>query len=108
MHLINQLLDLSKLEGGQNESRDISHGDIIRYTRELVSRFQPLAEKKQLQLEFNTDKTDMWKIHTDIDKWTKIVHNLLSNAIKFTPEGGKVTAMHLEAGESGQTALHST
>ncbi len=90
MQLINQLLDLSKLEGGRMNV-EISHGDIVRYTRELVSRFQPLADKKQLQLEFTT-ATDMWKIHTDIDKWTKIVHNLLSNAIKFTAAGGRVTA----------------
>ena len=89
MDLINQLLDLSKLEGDRMKI-EVSHGDIIRYTKELVQRFQPLVHKKQVQLEFQSD-VGVWEIHIDIDKWTKIVYNLVSNAIKFTPEGGRIT-----------------
>ncbi len=89
MELINQLLDLSKLESGRMKV-DIHYGDIIRYTRELVQQFQPLADKKQLYLEFHSNIKE-WKIHIDIDKWTKIVYNLLSNAIKFTSEGDSIS-----------------
>ena len=88
MGLINQLLDLSKLEGGRMKT-EVSHGDIVRYTKELVQQFQPLADKKQLHLEFQAD-AGTWKIHIDSDKWNKIVHNLLSNAIKFTDKGGSI------------------
>lgn len=87
--LINQLLDLSKLESGRMKIA-IHYGDIIRYTRELVQQFQSLAVKKQLYLEFHSNVKE-WEIHIDTDKWTKIVYNLLSNAIKFTPEGGNIT-----------------
>ncbi len=88
MHLINQLLDLSKLEGGRMKI-EVSHGDIIRYTKELVERFQPLADAKQIKLKFETN-AEIWKIHMDIDKWTKIIHNLVSNAIKFTTKDGSI------------------
>ncbi len=83
--LINQLLDLSKLEGGRMKL-EVVHGDIVRYTKELTNRFQSLADAKQLQLKFTADM-EVWKIHFDSDKWTKILYNLLSNAIKFTFEG---------------------
>ena len=86
--LINQLLDLSKLEGGRMKV-EVSHGDIVGYTEELVYRFQPLADKKNLHLDFKA-RAGEWKTHFDGDKWTKILYNLLSNAIKFTPEGGRI------------------
>ena len=88
MTLINQLLDLSKLEGGQMKTL-LSHGDIIAYTKALTHSFQPLADTKQIALEFQANAVH-WQTHFDSDKWTKIVYNLLSNAIKFTPEGGRV------------------
>ena len=86
--LINQLLDLSKLEGGKMEM-ELAHGDIASYTQDLVMQFIPLAKQKQLNLDFVTN-TKSWEIHFDSDKWNKIIYNLLSNAIKFTPEGGSI------------------
>ena len=86
LKLINQLLDLSKLESKQMKVV-ISYNDITRYTKELVHRFEPLANHKRLHLEFTTTTTH-WKTYFDTDKWSKILYNLLSNAIKFTSEGG--------------------
>ena len=93
LELINQLLDISKLEGGSMQI-EVAHGDIVRYTGELVAQFQTLADKKKVQLGF-TAHDNSWKTHFDSDKWTKILYNLLSNALKFTPGGGRVT-VHLE------------
>lgn len=86
--LINQLLDLSKLEGKRMRI-EISQGDIVEYTHELILRFQSLAENKNQKLHFNS-KQDQWKTNFDKNKWSKIIHNLVSNAIKFTPKGGTI------------------
>ncbi|MFK7980542.1 MAG: ATP-binding protein, partial [Saprospiraceae bacterium] len=86
--LINQLLDLAKMEGGQMKV-EVTHGDIIAYTQDLVNQLQPLAKNKQQNLSFLTDQKH-WKTNFDEKKWHKIVYNLLSNAIKFTPEAGNI------------------
>jgi signal transduction histidine kinase/DNA-binding response OmpR family regulator/ligand-binding sensor domain-containing protein len=88
LELINQLLDLSKLEGGQMQI-EVTHGDIIYYTNDIIEAFEPLANKKNQQIHFIKNEV-IWEINFDKDKWAKIVFNLLSNAIKFTPEGGKI------------------
>ena len=89
LHLINQLLDLSKLEAG-NMIPAQSQGDIAAYTSLLVDSFQPSAEEKGLTLRFISQLEESeWLF--DADKWGKIVSNLLSNALKFTPGGGEVT-----------------
>ena len=82
------MLDLSKLES-KGMAIEISHGDIVSYTQQLLKQFQSLADKKALRLEFTAD-TNRWKTNFDKDKWHKTVYNLLSNAIKFTPEGGHI------------------
>ena len=88
LQLVNQLLDISKLENGDLKL-DYSFGDIARFTYELTNRFLPIAEEKGVLLKnINSDRT--WKVQLDSDKWSKILYNLLSNAIKFTKSGGKV------------------
>ncbi len=85
LQLINQLLDLSKIEGGKMNI-EVTRGDIIAYTRELVDRFRPLTQKKNQRLSFIADH-DGWETYFDKDKWDKVIYNLLSNAIKYTPDG---------------------
>jgi signal transduction histidine kinase/DNA-binding response OmpR family regulator/ligand-binding sensor domain-containing protein len=80
--LINQMLDLSKMESGHMKT-EVTRGDIISYTAELVKQFEPLSERKNIRLTFIASENN-WETHFDKDKWDKIVYNLLSNAIKFT------------------------
>ncbi len=86
--LINQLLDIAKLESAQMQI-EISRGDIVAFTKNLVYQFEPLATTKQIDLTFKTEK-QKWETYFDKDKWTKIVSNLVSNAIKFTNNNGLV------------------
>ena len=97
--LINQMLDLSKIESGRLEI-EVSRGDLVAYTRELTNRFQPLARKKELSLAFTTHQ-DKWETQFDKDKWDKIVYNLLFNAIKFTPPGNAVQVSLASARQNG-------
>lgn len=86
--LIEQLLDLTKLESGQL-SLSASKQNFLIYLENLVNAFKLIAQQKSVELNFdvNTDHVDLY---FDRDKMDKIFYNLISNAIKFTPEGGSV------------------
>ena len=98
--LINQMLDLSKIEGGHMKT-EIVHGDIITYTKGLVSQFQVLTQKKEQRLHFVTS-LDVWETYFDKDKWDKIFYNLLSNAIKFTDKGLEIQVSLMKIEKSQQ------
>ena len=95
LNLVNQLLDLSKLENGQY-TLEVSRGDVNRFLSGSVMMFSSLAEHKNIRLLFvEDDSINEFKLHEDFyfdrDAMQKIMSNLLSNAIKFTPDGGKIT-----------------
>jgi signal transduction histidine kinase/DNA-binding response OmpR family regulator len=94
LRLINQLLDLSKLEAGKMELQNTAT-DVVGLARRAVASFESLAAQKQLTLNFNTNTQSLW-VSADGDKLERILFNLLSNAIKFTGEGGLV-AVQLQA-----------
>ena len=97
--MINDLLDLAKIEAGRAEVRfdKVSVADTC---QTLLALMQPLADKKQLTLEGEI-APDLPIIVTDAGKLQQILYNLLSNAVKFTPSGGKVTLSASPAGTGG-------
>ena len=88
LHLINQILDLRKLESGSLPVHYIQ-ADVIKYLRYILESFQSLAEDRQITLDFQADKP-AWILDYDPEKLLRIVSNLLANAIKFTPLEGEV------------------
>ncbi len=96
IRLVNQLLDLSKLEAGEMNIR-VSETDIITFLKEIVLSFTTFAEKKNITLKFINDEEQII-VYLDRDKMYKIVNNILSNALKFTPEGGSIdVVVHCQA-----------
>ena len=87
LRLINQLLDLSRIEAGQVKM-NMQAVNISRILGELVESYQELAERKRIRLEVNL-KPDVY-VSGDGEKLEKVFYNLMSNAMKFTPEGGRV------------------
>ena len=88
LSLINQILDLRKLESG-NLSANYSRGDLVTYFKYLVESLKSLADDKKISLYFESDLEALEADH-DPDKLRHIISNLLYNAIKYTPEGGEV------------------
>ncbi len=87
LQLINDVLDLSKIEAGQLEL----HEEAIRVAAtlpEVLPGVNQTATRKNIQLATNVPSDLL--IHADRVRFKQILYNLLSNAIKFTPEGGQV------------------
>ncbi|MGG7664573.1 hybrid sensor histidine kinase/response regulator transcription factor [Dyadobacter sp. BHUBP1] len=86
--LINQLLDLSKLEAGTTRV-DAAWADMGDYIEALTGTFQMAAKAKNVTLEFRNhlENSYFWFDH---EKLERIVTNLLSNAVKFANEGGRI------------------
>ena len=105
LRLINQLLDLSKLESG-NMKVALSRGEINCFIEETVQSFRQSSDLNQIVLEFHSSCPDKEYLF-DTDKWEKILINLLSNAIKFTPEKGKIMVeISAAEKEAGQNMIH--
>jgi signal transduction histidine kinase/DNA-binding response OmpR family regulator/ligand-binding sensor domain-containing protein len=88
LNLVNEMLDLSKLETGKMQLQ-LTNGDIINFLRYIVESFHSLAESQHKHLHFLTE-IDALHVSYDPEKIRQIVANLLSNALKFTPEKGNV------------------
>jgi signal transduction histidine kinase/DNA-binding response OmpR family regulator/ligand-binding sensor domain-containing protein len=89
LDLVNQLLDLAKLEDGSMKV-ELRRGDFAEAVRETYQSFLPLAEKRGVELSLSI-AADVSYLDFDAQKVELILNNLLSNALKFTPEGGKVS-----------------
>ncbi len=89
LRLINQLLDISKLEAGKMELK-ATQGDLVHFTQMITANYTSLAESKQIKYHFH-HRQETLEVWFDPDKVEKIITNLLSNAFKFTPNGGEVT-----------------
>ena len=86
--LINDILDLSKVEAGQMELR-LATVSVPEVVEQVVRTVEPLTAKKSIEL--TASLTDAGEILADGGKLKQMLLNLVSNAIKFTPEGGTVT-----------------
>ncbi|MBF0458139.1 MAG: response regulator [Nitrospirae bacterium] len=84
--LINDILDLSKVEAGKVELHVEAMGTDSLKTF-IENNFLPLTEEKKLALQVAISENAPENIHTDIQKMEQIIRNLLSNAIKFTDKG---------------------
>jgi signal transduction histidine kinase/DNA-binding response OmpR family regulator len=90
--LVNQLLDMAKLESG-SMALDLRRGDLGQTVRDVFETFLPLAEKHGVYLTLHgVDLTtfQMSNLEFDAGKVELVLNNLISNALKFTPAGGKV------------------
>lgn len=88
LELVNQLLDLSKLESGKMKLQ-AQYGDIANLIKAMVYSHQSLADRKSIQFKIYGGNQAMF-CYFDKDKVEKILSNLISNAIKFSHDHGEI------------------
>ncbi len=95
--LINDILDLSKIEAGKVDFlfEEVSAESIL---RDIKAQFEAIASDRNIAFETRVEAGDLPALYTDKARLEQILKNLLSNAFKFTPKEGKVT---LQIGKSG-------
>jgi len=86
--LINQLLDISKLETG-NVKLQVSMGNLVELVKAIVLSFLSLAEYKKIKYEYDLPEEGEM-VYFEPDKIEKILTNLISNAFKFTIKGESI------------------
>ena len=90
-NLVDQLLDLSKIESG-NVYLSLQQGGLIQLIRSLIFSFESMAERENISLNTSFPQ-EIDAAFYDKDKLEKIITNLLSNAFKYTSENGSVTVI---------------
>ena len=84
--LVNNLLDLRKIEEGKMEF-NFEKINVVEVVKNLVEEFKQLAKDKNLELTFESEKDEI-KINLDVQKFSQVIQNLIDNAIKYTEKGG--------------------
>ncbi|MBN2519044.1 MAG: response regulator [Bacteroidales bacterium] len=88
LRLINQLMDISKLESDYLKP-EVQNGNIAERIEFIVSSFNYRACEKSISLKYNSSHNTFTGYY-DQDKLEKILYNIISNALKFTPENGEI------------------
>jgi signal transduction histidine kinase len=105
MGLVDDILDLSKIEAGQMvlKIEDVSINDAV---RSVLGTMESLAAKKSIRLE--ADVATAGRVPADLGKLKQMLINLVSNAVKFTPAGGRVTISVHRAAEAVEISVTDT
>jgi signal transduction histidine kinase/DNA-binding response OmpR family regulator/sugar lactone lactonase YvrE len=101
LKLVNEMLDLSKLESGKM-TLQLKNADFISFLRYNVESFQSLAATEQKQLHMLSD-SDTLILAFDAEKMRQIIANLFSNALKFTPAHGNVYVSVSQEGSAAES-----
>lgn len=88
LRLVNQLLEMRKLDAGKMEL-ELSQNDLVSFIKDIVGDFGLKAKQKHIDLQFISPFKELL-FAFDADKLDKVLFNIISNAFKFTPYGGLV------------------
>jgi len=95
MHLLNDLLDFSRMESGRSAYNLETH-DFQKLMDEVVHELEPIARKKNLRLKIDASETD-FSFKFDYAKMGRVTHNLITNAIQYSPDNGTVSISYGES-----------
>lgn len=104
--LINQILDLSKLESG-TEKLKASEVNIVEFVKEITDNFHLYAEEQFITFKVEIPNEPI-HIYIEKDKIEKVLINLISNAFKFTPEFGRIKFSLRKEAEQVKMAISDT
>lgn len=107
LKLVNEILDLSKLETGKLEVRE-KPVNWLESLRPTLAQFSSFGGAESVNITFQSKADPALCIYSDTDKAEKILHNFLSNALKFTPKGGTITIVAEDLGDKLQLSVHDS
>jgi len=87
LRLVNQLLDLQRLDAGRMQS-SFRPCNLIDFVTQTLESFKSYCDRKNIAL--HADLSECPPVYLDLEKFDKVLYNLLSNAMKFTPSGGSI------------------
>ena len=93
--LINDILDLSKIEAGKMELQP-NNVSLLRMMTELVENIRPLANQKNISLNLSMPN-ELIELETDENRLNQILTNIIANAVKFTDKGGVRISVHSDS-----------
>lgn len=96
LQLINDILDLSKVESGKQEFRP-EELDLTKTVQEVCDILRSMTSKKQIDVKYSIDSR-VNNVFVDPAKLKQVLYNYLSNALKFTPERGRVRVVATAVG----------
>ncbi|WP_181079318.1 PAS domain-containing protein [Methanohalophilus euhalobius] len=106
LSLINDILDISKIEAGQ-EQLEYSSFELHEALDEISILIIPLTSKKKIDLQMELPSEDI-RVYADRKKFKQIMYNLLSNAAKFTPDKGTITIIANQEKDKLKVAVSDT
>ncbi|WP_158599167.1 PAS domain S-box protein [Methanohalophilus sp. RSK] len=106
LSLINDILDLSKIEAGQKQL-EYSSFDLHEVLDEISILIKPLTSKKRIDLQMDLPPEDI-TVYADKKKFKQVMYNLLSNASKFTSDKGTITIIANQEKDKLKVAVSDT
>ena len=106
LELVNQLLDLSRLESGKLQLQ-VAQNDLAQFVRAITGSFESLAVRRQIDLHLRLPEFPL-TCYFDRDKVEKILVNLISNAFKFTGENGRILVTLKGDGQQAELRVTDT
>src|SRR5690606_41725386 len=88
LNLVNQLLDIRKLESGQLQLK-FQETNLAEFIIQCADAYEQQAEERNIQLKVTSDSSYI-PVWIDTNSLDKVLHNLLSNSFKYTPDGGMI------------------
>ncbi|MGB5724879.1 MAG: ATP-binding protein [Parasphingorhabdus sp.] len=105
MRLLNNILDISKVEAGQTNST-IKPMSMQHVLKSCVGLMAPIAHQKKFDLKLEIDQTVPELVLADGDHLRQIMLNLLGNAVKFTKTGAVTVAARADNADAGKIIMH--
>lgn len=100
LSLINDILDLSKIEADKHDMK-LADVDVRIVIERVMNLFKEKVTKRNLTLIGNIDD-DVHTVYADERRLGQVISNLLSNAVKFTPDGGSITVVAVKIAQNGR------
>ncbi len=89
LSLLNNLLDLSKLEANQDQLH-LSTNNLNQATLNIIEEYSTLLAERQIEIKVNNENNISTEVQCDAEKITQVLHNFISNAFKFSPNGSTI------------------